>query len=114
MRLSYSNNSMIPEGIDTKNMTFEKANESHIGMPVLGLFENSKSKFGMSYSLVSVRDEQPVGINIPRWLGEEIKADFDESGLSVSEFFNTVIKSVTEIPTDKGNPTMGVTFGYAE
>lgn len=114
MKLSYNNNSMIPEGIDTKSLQFEKVNESHVGLPVLGLFENPKSKYGTSYSLVSVRDERPIGINIPSWLGSEIKSDFEESEQSVSEFFNTVIKSVVEIPTDKGNPTKGVTFGYAE
>lgn len=114
MKLSYSNNAMIPEGINAKSLTFEKVNESHVGMPVLGLFENPKSKFGTSYSIVSVRDGQYIGINIPSWLGSEIKADFEESGQTVSEFFNTVIESVTEIPTEKGNPTKGVTFGYAK
>ena len=114
MRLSYNNNSMMPDGIDTKNLHFEKVNESHVGLPVLGLFENPKSKYGSSYSIVSVRDGKYIGINIPSWLGSEIKADFEESGQSVSEFFNTVIESVTEIPTEKGNPTKGVKFGYAK
>ena len=114
MRLSYSNNTMLPDGIDTKKLHFEKVNESHVGLPVLGLFENPKSKYGKSYSLVSVRDGQYIGINIPSWLGSEIKEDFEESVKSVSEFFNTVIESVTEIPTEKGNPTKVVTFGYAK
>lgn len=114
MRLSYSNNSMLPEGIDTKNLHFEKVNESHVGLPVLGLFENPKGRYGTSYSLVSVRGGQYIGINIPSWLGSEIKADFEESGESVSEFFNTVIETVTEIQTNKGNPTKGVTFGYVK
>ena len=114
MKLSYSNHSMIPEGIDTKNLHFEKVDESHVGLPVLGLFENPKSKYGTSYSLVSVRDGQYIGINIPSWLGSVIKEEFEESGQSISEFFNTVIESVYEIPTDKGNPTKGVTFEYAK
>lgn len=114
MKLSYSNNLMIPEGVDTKKLHFEKVNETHVGLPVLGLFENPKSKYGSSYSIISVRDGQYIGINIPSWLGSEIKEDFEESGQSVSEFFNTVIESVTEIPTEKGNPTKGVTFGYAK
>lgn len=114
MRLSYSNNTMMPEGIDTKKMIFESINSSHIGLPVLGLFENTKSRFGVSYSIVTVKDEKSTGLNIPTWLGEEIKADFEKSGQTVSEFFNTVIANVVEIPTDKGNPTKGVTFGYAE
>lgn len=114
MKLSYSNNSMIPDGINTKTLHFEKVNESHVGLPVLGLLENPKSKYGTSYSLVSSRDGKYIGINIPAWLGSEIKADFEESEQSVSEFFNAVIESVTEIPTDKGNPTKGVTFGYAK
>ena len=114
MRLSYNSHSMIPEGIDTKNLHFEKVNESHVGLPVLGLFENPKSKYGTSYSIISVRGGQYIGINIPSWLGSEIKADWEESGQSGGEFFDTVIESVTEIPTDKGNPTKGVTFGYAK
>ena len=114
MKTNYSNNSMMPEGIDTKKLTFEKVNESHVGLPVLGLFVNPKSRFGVSYSLLSIRDGVSIGINIPTWLGAEIEKDFEESGQTVSEFFNTVIESVTEIPTDKGNPTMGVKFGYAK
>ena len=115
MKISYMNESMMPEDVDTKNIEYEEISEEHIGYPVLGLFENPKSIHGPSYCLISVRDGQYIALNIPAWLGKKIKEDFIESGKSVSEFFDTVIEKVWTIEMGKGkNPTKGVKFGYAK
>ena len=115
MKTSYMNDSMMPEDVDTKKIEYEEISENHIGYPVLGLFENPKSKCGPSYCLISVRDNKYIALNIPAWLGKKIKDDYIESGESVSEFFNTVIEKVWSIEMGKGkNPTKGVKFGYAK
>ena len=110
------NDSMMPVDVDTKKIEYyEVISEKHIGYPVLGLFENTKSKCGTSYSLISVRDGQYIALNIPAWLGKRIKDDFIESGKSVSEFFDTVIEKVWTIEMGKGkNPTKGVSFRYVK
>lgn len=115
MKTSYMNEPMMPDGVNTKKIKFEPINEEHIGMPVLGLFENPKSPLGTSYALISAKDNEFIGISIPSWLGKKIKDDFIESGQSVEVFFDTVIEKVWNIEMGQGkNPTKGVSFGYAK
>lgn len=113
MKLSYNNANMMPEGVNTKSIPFKKISTDHEGMPVLGLFKNPNSRYGVSYSLISKNELGYIGLNIPSWLGAKIEEDFIESGETVEIFFNVIIDSVTEIATSKGNPTKEVTFRNA-
>lgn len=72
---------------------------------VVGLLSHD-SKYGKSYSLAidcKTAGEDNFFLNIPKYLGEDIEADFIAEGVSAEEYFNNHIVAIEEIKTKNGN-----------
>ena len=68
-----------------------------------------------TYSLYIVRaklvpgiDEPTMLMNVPEWYGAQQLEDFNQSGQTAEEFFNTSIQEIKEVKTKNNNTTYEV------
>ena len=53
-------------------------------------------------------DEPTMLMNVPEWYGSEILADFNQSGQTAEEYFNTSIQEIKEVKTKNNNTSYEV------
>lgn len=113
MKTEYGKERTIKEGFETEEFvkcadmlgTYEKDR-----LYVVGIMENPKSKHGTSYALAIIDSNKGMYfMNIPKWLGESISDDFANSEQTVDEYFNTSIKTIEKMTTNKGD-SIRITF----
>lgn len=99
----------IPEGTEYKKAKDFLGDYEKGSMKVLGYIKTHSVLYDKDqYSLFVDYEGNKILLNVPAWYGSKLEADFEKSGQTAEEFFDTSVKSIVTFATKFNNESVNI------